>query len=224
MTGPAAGSFRVGSLLKLFRTTAFRLSLVYLAVFILFGLGAIAYLTWQAERLLREQLQATVEADVEGLIDQYASGGIRGLTQRPAASLPSAGRQSLPRDQLRRPAVGRQRAQRARLRAGRGAMGRDGLRVAQRQRRLRQDGAHQRHDPAERVPPSRRPRPQADRRGAPDHLARLVLDDAGLRLPLAPGEPLRQPPRVAPGRRHGGDEPRHHERRHDGASAGGRNQ
>ena len=79
MRAGRVGTFSLGSLLKLVRTTAFRLSLVYLAVFVLCASGAIAYLTWQAERLLREQLQATVEADVEGLIDQYNSGGIRGL-------------------------------------------------------------------------------------------------------------------------------------------------
>ncbi|MEM7566441.1 MAG: ATP-binding protein [Pseudomonadota bacterium] len=70
----------MGSLFKLIRTTAFRQSVVYLAFFLLFGIGAIAYLTWQAEELLREQLQETVEADTAGLIDQYESGGIRGLT------------------------------------------------------------------------------------------------------------------------------------------------
>ncbi len=70
----------MGSLVKLLRTTAFRLSVIYLAVFLLFGLGAVAYLTWQAEALLRAQLQETVEADTAGLIDQYETGGIRGLT------------------------------------------------------------------------------------------------------------------------------------------------
>ena len=80
MTGKRFRLPGIAALPKLVRTTAFKLSVVYLLVLILFGFGAVLYLTWQAEQLLRQQIQATVEADVEGLIDQYNSGGIRGLT------------------------------------------------------------------------------------------------------------------------------------------------
>ncbi|MDB5569050.1 MAG: two-component sensor histidine kinase [Hyphomicrobiales bacterium] len=79
---------------KLFRTTAFKLSIVYL---VLFSIGAGVVMTWvgwNVRRLVDEQIGATVEAEINGLSEQYAQGGIRRLVdvverrvRQPGASL-----------------------------------------------------------------------------------------------------------------------------------------
>lgn len=66
---------------KLFRTTTFRLSLVYLTVFALFAAFLLGYFAWNTRRLFTEQINATVEAEVNGLAEQYRTGGIRRLVQ-----------------------------------------------------------------------------------------------------------------------------------------------
>ncbi|HEY8580009.1 MAG TPA: ATP-binding protein [Beijerinckiaceae bacterium] len=64
---------------KLFRTTAFKLSLVYLVVFAI-GAGVVmGWVAWNMRRLVDEQIGATVEAEINGLSEQYAQGGIRRL-------------------------------------------------------------------------------------------------------------------------------------------------
>lgn len=69
-----------GKLGKLFRTTAFKLSLAYL---ILFSIGAGLVLTRVGARVkevLDEQIEQTVEAEIRALSEQYAQGGLRQLT------------------------------------------------------------------------------------------------------------------------------------------------
>ena len=62
---------------KLFRTSTFRLSALYLFVFVL-SVGAIlAYIYWNTAGLLERQTDETIRAEVQGLADQYR---IRGLT------------------------------------------------------------------------------------------------------------------------------------------------
>ncbi len=66
---------------KLFRTTAFKLSLAYLAVFAIgatFVLGGVA---WNVNQLLDDQIGQTVEAEITGLAEQYEVGGIRQLVE-----------------------------------------------------------------------------------------------------------------------------------------------
>jgi signal transduction histidine kinase len=79
---------------KLFRTTAFKLTLVYLTVFALFAAFLLGYFAWNTRRLITEQITETVNAEVEGLAEQYRQGGIRrlmfaiqGRVGRPGASL-----------------------------------------------------------------------------------------------------------------------------------------
>ena len=62
---------------KLFRTTAFRLSLVYLAIFALFAGAMLFYVAFSAGNLLREQNASTIDAEIKGLAEQYATGGLR---------------------------------------------------------------------------------------------------------------------------------------------------
>lgn len=62
---------------KLFRTTAFRLSLVYLAIFALFAGFMLFYVAFNAGALLRDQNATTIDAEIKGLAEQYATGGLR---------------------------------------------------------------------------------------------------------------------------------------------------
>ena len=64
---------------KLFRTTTFKLTLVYLTVFALFAAFLLAYFAWNTRRLVTEQIVATVDAEITGLSEQYQQGGIRRL-------------------------------------------------------------------------------------------------------------------------------------------------
>jgi signal transduction histidine kinase len=64
---------------KLLRTTAFRLTLVYLFVFALFAAFVLAYFSWSTRRLITEQITETVDADIKGLSDLYSQGGLRRL-------------------------------------------------------------------------------------------------------------------------------------------------
>jgi signal transduction histidine kinase len=79
---------------KLFRTTAFKLTLVYLAVFTLFAAVLLAAFAWNTRRLITQQITQTVDADITGLSDLFKQGGIRRLifaidarTSRPGSSL-----------------------------------------------------------------------------------------------------------------------------------------
>ncbi len=66
---------------KLFRTTAFKISLAYLvitsigAVLVLFSVG------WNVKSLIDEQIKQTVDADIVGLSEQYNEGGITRLVE-----------------------------------------------------------------------------------------------------------------------------------------------
>jgi signal transduction histidine kinase len=79
---------------KLFRTTTFKLTLVYLTVFAIFAVFLLAYFAWNTQRLVTEQIVATVDAEIRGLSDVYQQGGIRRLIftiddrgSRPGSSL-----------------------------------------------------------------------------------------------------------------------------------------
>lgn len=72
---------RLGVIGKLFRTTAFKLSLAYL---LLFSIGAGLVLTRVGARVkevLDEQIEQTVEGEIRALSEQYAQGGLRDLTE-----------------------------------------------------------------------------------------------------------------------------------------------
>jgi len=79
---------------KLFRATAFRLSLAYLAIFTIFAFIILGYVAWNARRILDDQIVSTIEAEINGLAEQYRLGGIRRLVNiverrasQPGASL-----------------------------------------------------------------------------------------------------------------------------------------
>jgi len=84
----------VTALGKLLRTTAFKLTLVYLGIFVLFAASLLGYFALNTRRLITEQITATVNGEVSGLSEQYAQGGLRRLvivvdvrSRRPGSSL-----------------------------------------------------------------------------------------------------------------------------------------
>jgi len=64
---------------KLIRTTAFRLTLVYLFLFALFAASLLAYFAWNTRRLITDQITTTVNGEVEEIADIYSRRGLRGL-------------------------------------------------------------------------------------------------------------------------------------------------
>jgi len=84
----------VTALGKLFRTTTFKLTLVYLTVFALFAVFLLGYFALNTRRLITEQINETVDTEITGLSEQYRLGGIRRLVlvvdvraRRPGSSL-----------------------------------------------------------------------------------------------------------------------------------------
>jgi signal transduction histidine kinase len=69
----------VTALGKLLRTTAFRLTLVYLVVFALFAAFLLGYFALNTRRLINEQIITTVDAEITRLSQQYEQGGFRRL-------------------------------------------------------------------------------------------------------------------------------------------------
>ena len=84
----------VAALGKLLRTTAFKLTLVYLLIFILFAASLLLYLALNTRRLINEQITSTIESEIRSLAEQYEEGGLRRLffvvqvrSRRPGSSL-----------------------------------------------------------------------------------------------------------------------------------------
>ena len=69
----------LSSIGKLVRTTAFKLSLAYLVTFLIFAFVTLGYVAWNARRVLDEQILSTIEAEINGLSEQYRVGGLRRL-------------------------------------------------------------------------------------------------------------------------------------------------
>ena len=69
------------ALTKLFRTTTFRLSLTYLALFSAAAIVAIVYIYWNTTVLLSRQLNQTIDAELKGLAEQYRAGGLDQLVR-----------------------------------------------------------------------------------------------------------------------------------------------
>ncbi len=64
---------------KLIRTTAFRLTLVYLFLFALFAASLLGFFAWNTRQLITEQITATVNAETGEVSDIFARRGLRGL-------------------------------------------------------------------------------------------------------------------------------------------------
>ncbi|HEV2543418.1 MAG TPA: ATP-binding protein [Methylobacterium sp.] len=79
---------------KIFRTTAFKLSLAYLVLFAVLASLGLGYVAWNARRVLDDQIVSTIDAEINGLSEQYTAGGLRRLitvverrAKEPGASL-----------------------------------------------------------------------------------------------------------------------------------------
>ncbi len=79
---------------RLFRTTAFKLSIVYLAVFSAFAAFLIFYISYNTGKILNRRLETTIQEELMRIADQYERGGIRRVTRvidhlsrRPGAGL-----------------------------------------------------------------------------------------------------------------------------------------
>lgn len=81
-------------LMRLARTTAFKLLAAYLIVFALFAVSVIAYTAWHTRQLIEAQVSDDLNREVQFLADQYRNGGIQRLvyvidrrTRRPGSSI-----------------------------------------------------------------------------------------------------------------------------------------
>ena len=64
---------------KLLRTTAFRLTLVYLLVFALFAAFLLGYFALNTRRMINDQIVRTVDSDIVDLTNMFERRGLRGL-------------------------------------------------------------------------------------------------------------------------------------------------
>ena len=66
---------------KLLRTSTFRLAAAYLFVFVVSVGSVLAYVYWNTAILLERQIGETVQAEVQGLAEQYRLRGMPGLVE-----------------------------------------------------------------------------------------------------------------------------------------------
>lgn len=67
------------SLIRLLKTTTFKLAAIYLIVFAVSAAAILAYVYWSTAGLLARQTDATIEAEITGLEEQYRQGGLNSL-------------------------------------------------------------------------------------------------------------------------------------------------
>lgn len=66
---------------RLLRTPTFRLAALYLALFFVSALALLAFVYFSTAGVIERQLDATIEAEVGGLAEQYEQRGLAGLVQ-----------------------------------------------------------------------------------------------------------------------------------------------
>ena len=75
----------LGNLRRLLRTHAFRLAALYFLVFAASVLGILMFVYWTSADFVERQTEATLDAEITGLAEQYAQRGLSGLVQVVAA-------------------------------------------------------------------------------------------------------------------------------------------
>jgi len=75
----------VAGLPRLLGTHAFRLAALYFAVFAASVLGVLLFVYWTSAGFVERQTEATLDAEITGLAEQYAQRGLSGLVQIVAA-------------------------------------------------------------------------------------------------------------------------------------------
>ena len=71
----------INSLNKILRTTAFKLSAIYLIIFTIFATFLIVYISINTQVLMTRQMNETIRLEVRGLVEQYRGGGLRALVR-----------------------------------------------------------------------------------------------------------------------------------------------
>ena len=75
----------LAQLRRLVKTHAFRLASLYFAVFAVSVFGVLVFVYWMSADFVERQTQATLDAEIAGLAEQYAQRGLSGLVQIVAA-------------------------------------------------------------------------------------------------------------------------------------------
>lgn len=66
---------------KIFRTSTFRLSAIYLVFFAISVTAVLAYVYWNTAGLIERQTDATIRAEIQALADQYRAFGLEGVAE-----------------------------------------------------------------------------------------------------------------------------------------------
>jgi hypothetical protein len=66
---------------RLWRTNAFRLAALYLTLFATSVLALLAFIYWSTANFVEQQTEATLDAEIAGLAEQYEQRGLSGLVQ-----------------------------------------------------------------------------------------------------------------------------------------------
>jgi signal transduction histidine kinase len=77
----ASGSGRRPAASRLLRTNAFRLAVLYLTLFSISVLALLAFIYWSTANFVEQQTEATLDAEIAGLAEQYEQRGLSGLVQ-----------------------------------------------------------------------------------------------------------------------------------------------
>jgi signal transduction histidine kinase len=75
----------IGGARRLVRTHAFRLAVLYFLVFAVSVIGVLLFVYWTSANFVEQQTEATLDAEITGLAEQYAQRGLSGLIQIVAA-------------------------------------------------------------------------------------------------------------------------------------------
>ena len=85
MARPWSAPQLFGSVRRLVRTHAFRLAALYFLVFAASVLGVLLFVYWTSANFVERQTEATLDAEITGLAEQYVQRGLSGLIQIVAA-------------------------------------------------------------------------------------------------------------------------------------------
>src|SRR5216683_7759810 len=85
ITHPRAGAGILGGARRLVRTHAFRLAGLYFLVFAVSVIGVLLFVYWTSADFVERQTEATLDAEITGLAEQYEQRGLSGLVQVVAA-------------------------------------------------------------------------------------------------------------------------------------------
>src|SRR5436305_14021526 len=79
LVGRTAALFRAAQ--RLVRTHAFRLAGLYFLLFALSVIGVLFFVYWTSADFVERQTEATLDAEITGLAEQYTQRGLSGLVQ-----------------------------------------------------------------------------------------------------------------------------------------------